>query len=290
MRINLGVQIDLLRKMGNSFCQTMSSCNCFNPKVYDNDDDYVDLEPEYRKQFKPEVAHFEHYSLIEDKIFSITNESFNFDVLNDSKINIESSLLSTRQIYIDICSKEPINDTLSLDSGFSSRNISPNHSTYPIEFIAPSFVSSVLNFEDSSCTMSNFYEFLISSQAVIFEASLATDSFPIMLRNKIFEWSKSSVERIKQTAMKYLFFKSLNQKCIQYAQNDKSETRTSKLISILKKPLSLFGILASGFSLLNKLSLKHNKQNDDREMLLEPSYSYSPLRQFLMRIYDINFF
>ena len=286
MRINSTTKIELFKKMGNSFCQTIFLCNCFNSKIYDYNDEHVYFEPEYCK--KSEDLHFKHYPLVEDKIFTITNESFSFESLNDTKINMESKLLNTRQIFIDISPKELINDSISLDSGFSSRNMSPNHTVYPIESIVPNFTTPVLNCENSSSSMANFYDFLTSTQSIFFETSLATNSFPIMIKNKFFERSTSTIDRVKQTAMKILFFKSSNKNFIRSTPKNIKETYTSKLISLIKKPFSIFGILASGLSLL-KLALKQHKQ-DDEEMLLEPRYSYSPFRQFLIRIYDINFF
>ncbi|CAF0707507.1 unnamed protein product [Brachionus calyciflorus] len=294
--------------MGNKFCQTVSFCNCLNPKDFDVEDneDFVDLAPEYCKQLnKSQATYFKNYPLSEDKIFCITNESFSFELLNESKsIHIESTHLSeTKQIYIDtdlIACPSPRDlriDSNSLDSGFSSRHISPNPSNYQLEFFnSPNLVTSVFNIEDS---MSNFYDFLFNTQSVMFETSLATDSLPKMLKNKFFEWSKSSLNRVKQTAMKFLFFKNLTQKSVKYQiESQLADSKQSKKANLVKKPFSILSLLTSGLNILNRLSMKHSKLTnkmttvyDDQEMLVETAnFSYSPLRQFLMRIYDINFF
>lgn len=268
--------------MGNQLCQRVSFCSCLNLKDFDNEDAMFPEDYRQLQQEKPK-----NNSWFENNIFTISNESFSFEFLNQSR-KIESSVID-RPLYVDteFASSSHISDSFSMDSGFSSRDLSPSRSLSQINFRSPALVLSVLNTNDH---MNYFYDFFLNEN-ILTQNNLAIDSLPFMIKNKICQWSKRSVSRIKQTTLKYFFFKNLTNKSIEVT-NDNASTNDTQKRSLAYKSFSLLGILASGLKFLNRFSLKHSSfdQFSDTLDLIEPSYSYSPLRQFLIRIYDINFF
>lgn len=264
----------LLKKMGNKLCQTVTFCSCLSQKDF-----------EYEESMDPEEV--KNCDSFENNIFTVSNGSFNLELLNQNR-QMESTVID-RPLFVDteFASSSCIADNMSLDSGFSSRNLTPIRSLSQINIPTPSLVLSVFNSDD---TMNNFYEFLLSED-IFMPTNLGIDSLPLMMKDKICKWSKRSIYRIKQTAVKYFFFKNLTNKPIELTDENKS-SKSSRIGNLIKRPFSIFDILASGLKFLNKFSLKHSSFNDcsDTISLIEPSYSYSPLRQFLIRIYDINFF
>ncbi|RMZ94284.1 hypothetical protein BpHYR1_046041 [Brachionus plicatilis] len=269
--------------MGNKLCQTVSLCSCLNPKDFDSDEsmELEDCKQTQREKLKNDTSFY-------NNIFTVCNESFNFELLNQSK-QTESAEIE-RPLYVDteLASSSSIGDSDSLDSGFDSRNMTPSRSLSQINFPAPSLVLSVANTDD---TMNNFYEFLLS-ETIFMQSNLVMDSVPFMVKDKMWQWSKRSIGRIKRTAMKYFFFKNLTKNTVELADESKCETK-SRISDLIKKPFSILSVLANGLKFLNRFSLKHSSFSDDCSDtvgLIEPSYSFSPLRQFLMRIYDINFF
>lgn len=268
--------------MGNQLCQKVSFCSCFNLKDFDNEDI---IFPENYRQFQQEKSKNNHS--FENNIFTVSNESFNFELLNQSR-KLESSAID-RPLYVDteFASSSHIGDSFSLDSGFSSRDLSPSRSLSQINNPSPTLVLSVLNTNDH---MNNFYDFFLNEN-ILTQNNLVIDSLPFMIKDKICQWSKRSVDRIKQTTIKYFFFKNLTNKAVELT-DDNPNTKDTRKRDLIKNSFSLFSILASGLKFLNRFSLRHSSldQYSDTVNLIEPSYSYSPLRQFLIRIYDINFF
>lgn len=269
--------------MGNTFCQTMSACNCFAVNNVDKNEE----KPECISTWDTsERVRFAHKQFDQNNIYSISNETFDLAFFNDKNSiktiksdSSEYSILSTtaaedNRIFVDItCTSQEINlfqaDSLSLDSGFNSRNMSPRNLIDQEE-------ERIIIYETPN---SGLYDFLLSTHSIMFESSLNIDSLSSIIVNKIVQWSKSSLKRVKRTAIKYMPFRKLKQK-----------TETPRKISRLS---GLLGFL-SGFNLFNRFridySLFTNEQEDKAACSIQTDLNFYSFRQFFMRLYDINFF
>lgn len=280
----------------------MGQCNCFIPKfLSDNDqDDYTDEL--ISSCTKPETTRFigSIRNEFNDQIFTISNPYHSYEFTSDS--DSFKSQDNSIYVYTDFASSTKqdclVQDSISLDSGFNSRNLSPIQSNYSSNLE----LNLVLNIDQTeyvratnsllkSSSMSNLCDFVLNTH----ESSLAIDSLPQMFKRQFIQWSSSSLRRLKQTALKLIFIRRLNQNYFlteSQKESSRSNPRKGTFYDVLKRPFSILGFL-SGLSLFPKSKLKYksegkNEVNGHKET--DGLFALTPFRQFLLRLYNVNLF
>jgi len=270
--------------MGN-ICKSMGLCSCLFPNNFLDDDDFDYYSAIETKRTKQQVIKYDTKSLDVFTIFSsnlinspsrtlpyspsIFSKTCSIRSLNEHKLYADFAdcqLFKMSNEFNSTKSSEFLLRADSYDSGLES--LSAAKSTISTELVKST--DSLFDFNLLEAT-------LLTASSTTISANSLLSPFGLIKNSSFYEWSKNSIKRVKHGMLKLAFITNIKEN-IRYASQ---QCLTS---SSVNKKL--------------EFSCNKNKKNADDKYKQKNSdslnslfiYGMVPLRQFLLRIYDVNYF
>ena len=283
--------------MGN-ICKSMGLCSCLFPADFLDDDvdfDYYSaIEAKRTKQqsIKLDTRSLDVFTIFNSNLINSPSRSLTYSpsssLFNKTGVLMGSFMSASLQ---KSCSIRSLNEH-KLYADFADSHLfkmsNEFNSTQSSELLmrAESFDSGMesLSAKSGSNELVKSYESLFDFDSTLFTASsvstnslVASSPFSLIKNSSFYAWSKNSIKRVKHGMMKLAFITNIKAN-IRYASQQclTSSTVNKKLEFNSNK---------------NKKNVD-SKQQQNINSSLNSMFIYGvvPLRQFLLRIYDVNYF
>ena len=287
--------------MGN-ICKSMGLCSCLFPTDFLDDDvdfDYYSaIEAKRTKQqsIKLDTKSLDVFTIFNSNLINSPSRSLTYSpsssLLNKTGVLIGSFMSASLQ---KSCSIRSLNEH-KLYADFADSHLfkmsNEFNSTHSSELLmrAESFDSGMESLSAKSASGSNelvkSYESLFDFDSTLFTASssvstnslFASSPFSLIKNSSFYAWSKNSIKRVKHGMLKLAFITNIKANIRYASQQCLTSSTVSKKLEFTSNK--------------NKKNVdsKQQQQNNDSSLNSMFIYGVVPLRQFLLRIYDVNYF